>query len=217
MKQISRRNLKKVGRDVVFVFIIILGVGMFAFGVRGALARHHQKQYYQTVRGVIKEVYVHEGDSGDTYSAEYYYEVDGKGYTIKDSVSTSNEIHAGRTVEIHYDPDAPEQAYVEGRMSAYGLLLILGLMFTLIPLIIFVSGFTIGGAVIEVLQALLLGGLFSGLGFGLLFLVKPDGIVLPAILFFFGCIGICLPGYTIGYTIYEIFAGKPSDKTERQQ
>lgn len=208
MKQISLRNKKKVGLGVVLVFTIILGVGMFVFGVREALVRHHQKQYYQTVRGVIKEVYVHEEDSGNTYSAEYYYEVDGKGYTIKDSVSTSKEIQEGRTVEIHYDPDAPEQAYVEGRMSAYGLLLILGLMFTLVPLSMFLSEFTsIGRNIIETLQGLSLGVFFSAFGFGLLFLVKPDGIVQSAILFFFGCLGI----YWVGSTIYQIFVGTPSD------
>lgn len=198
---------KSVGLGVFLILIMVPGVIMLAFGAKGALERHHQKQYYQTVKGVIKEVFVHEGENGNTYSAKYYYEVDGKGYTIKDSVSTSKAPQAGRTVSVHYDPDAPGEAFVERRISTYGLLLLLGLMFTFIPLIIFLAEFTsTGGRVKETLQGLLIGVLFTALGFGLLFGVKPGGMS-GVFLFLFGCLGV----YISGYGIYQIFAGKPSD------
>lgn len=201
------KKKKSVGQGVFLIFIMITGVIMLVSGAKGALERHHQKQYYQKVKGVIKEVFVHEGENGKTYSAEYYYEVDGKGYMIKDRVSTSKAPKAGRTVSIYYNPDAPGEAFLERRISTYGVLLLLGWMFTLIPLIIFLTEYTsTGGKIKEILQGLLVGMLLIGMGFGLLFGVKPGGMS-SVFLFLFGCLGV----YISGYGVYRIFAGKPSD------
>lgn len=184
---------------IIPCLVMLVGLCCLFFGVKGTVDRKHKAEVYGSTQGYVISVNVNSDEDGETYGGVYEYKVKGKKYTVSDSVYTSSRPGLGDEVTIRYDTDYPEESYVEGRISGSGLLLILGAMFTLIPMIIIFSLLGPSHPFLgELVAPVILGLVFTGIGLGLLIGVKPDSIVLSIFLGFFALVGL----YVIGYSIY---------------
>lgn len=190
-----------VFRNIILIFVMAAGITCLVFGIRNISERKAKEKYFLSERGIVSDVIIHKSErkssgknvrnSSITYSGVYTYMVNGIEYTIKDSVSTSTKPTIGAKVEIRYNPDNPEDAFVKGRVFLGHLLVFLGILFTIVPLaILILSSNLLSETANTYVSSFLFSVFFMSMGFGLLYVLKPGFTVVGILLSLFGLLGI---------------------------
>lgn len=188
------KNGRNSGIPVLVIFMII-GFAMAIGGIVMTVDRKQKNSYYGTATGKITDVQHHtDSDGDDMYAAVYTYYVDDIEYTFTDDTSSSVRPSIGKRVDIRYNPEHPEIAYVGGRVWMGVILLGMGILFVLAATLGFINGGdgpqTAGR---KLAGGLLLGFIVSAMGWGILLILGDDVrvISIPGIvLCLFGIMGI---------------------------
>ena len=188
------KNGKNTGIPVLLIFLIV-GLAMAIGGIVMMVDRKQKDSYYGTATGKITDVSHHTNSDGDDmYAAVYTYYVDDIEYTFTDDTSSSVRPSIGKRVDIRYNPEHPEIAYVGGRVWMGVILIGMGMLFILAVILGFVNGGdgpkTDGR---RLASGLLMGVIVSAMGWGILFLISDNTSVisLPGIILsIFGILGI---------------------------
>lgn len=187
-------NGKNSGIPVLLIFLIV-GLAMAIGGIVMTVDRKHKDGYYGTATGKITDISHHtDSDGDDMYAAVYTYYVDDIEYTFTDDTSSSVRPSIGKRVDIRYNPEHPEIAYVGGRVWMGVILLGMGILFVLAATLGVVnSGDGPQTAGRKLASGLLLGFIVSCMGWGIIPLLGDDVHVIsvPGIaLSLFGIMGI---------------------------
>lgn len=129
------RQINKVGMG-----LLIFGIFLFLFGIFMSFGSHKSKdECTATTKGVIVEIISSNKKGNVTRRTTFYpiveYTVNSKTYRHKvTNPGHRNMFKEGDTMEIHYDPQNPDNAYVDretNQQSGLGVLLFImaGLMF----------------------------------------------------------------------------------------
>ena len=188
------KNGRNSGVPVLLIFLIV-GIAMAIGGIVMLVDRKQKDSYYGTATGKITDVVHHTNSDGDDmYAAVYTYYVDDIEYTFTDDTSSSVRPSIGKRVDIRYNPENPEIAYVGGKVWMGIILLGMGILFVLAVILGFVNGGdgpkTDGR---RLASGLLMGVIVSAMGWGILFLISDDTSVISfpgIILSIFGILGI---------------------------
>ena len=179
----------------VLVIFMVIGFAMAIGGIVMTVDRKHKDSYYGTATGKITDISHHkDSDGDDIYAAVYTYYVDDIEYTFTDDTSSSARPSIGKRVDIRYNPEHPEIAYVGGRVWMGVILLGMGILFVLAATLGFVNGGdgpqTAGR---KLASGLLLGFIVSCMGWGIIPLLGDDVHVISVpgiVLSLFGIMGI---------------------------
>lgn len=179
----------------VLVIFMVIGFAMAIGGIVMTVDRRHKDSYYGTATGKITDILHHtDSDGDDMYAAVYTYYVDDIEYTFTDDTSSSARPSIGKRVDIRYNPEHPEIAYVGGRVWMGVILLGMGILFVLAATLGFVNGGdgpqTAGR---RLASGLLLGFIVSCMGWGIIPLLGDDVHVISVpgiVLSLFGIMGI---------------------------
>lgn len=179
----------------VLVIFMVIGFAMAIGGIVMTVDRKHKDSYYGTATGKITDISHHtDSDGDDMYAAVYTYYVDDIEYTFTDDTSSSARPYIGKRVDIRYNPEHPEIAYVGGRVWMGVILLGMGILFVLAATLGFVNGGdgpqTAGR---KLASGLLLGFIVSCMGWGIIPLLGDDVHVISVpgiVLSLFGIMGI---------------------------
>lgn len=160
----------------VLVIFMVIGFAMAIGGVVMTVDRKHKDSYYGTATGEITDVSHHtDSDGDDMYVAVYTYYVDDIEYTFTDDTSSSVRPSIGKRVDIRYNPEHPEIAYIGGKVWMGVILLGMGILFVLAATLGFVNGGdgpqTAGR---KLASGLLLGFIVSCMGWGIIPLLGDD-------------------------------------------
>lgn len=214
------KNGRNSGIPVLVIFMII-GFAMAIGGIVMTVNRKQKDSYYGTATGTITDVSHHTNSDGDDmYAAVYTYYVDDIEYTFTDDTSTSVRPSIGKRVDIRYNPENPEIAYVGGRIWMGVILLGMGVLFMLAAILGFVNGGdgpqTAGR---KLASGLLLGFIVSAMGWGILLILGDDArvISIPGIvLCLFGIMGIAAMVKSVKDYI-AVKTGKAPETPERSR
>jgi hypothetical protein len=161
-------NNKKM--EIIFPLIFVLiGITLLFFGVKSTYNRMEKTKNYVSVEGTFIGSSIYSSDDdGTTYTLTYSYRVNGNKYEISTNYGTGSVPDIGTKKNIKYNPDNPSEAIITG-FGSNGLLLLLGFMFTTIPLIPLFSMFvnsnnSISSKIKEKIFGIFLGTVFIILG-----------------------------------------------------
>jgi hypothetical protein len=160
--RIGTKPTKKAGKAnpiiLGLLFIVIGGFVFFMWGLPPMQYSHSSKDWPSVPGDVIKsEIETYRSDGKTEYLADivYKYTVEGKIYTsskvtVGDPPFTSNispakriqaEYPVGKTVEVHYDPEAPSSSALRpGIQGSDILLLVITGIFPFIGILVFAGG-----------------------------------------------------------------------------
>ena len=125
----------------VLVIFMVIGFAMAIGGIVMTVDRKHKDSYYGTATGKITDISHHtDSDGDDMYVAVYTYYVDDIEYTFADDTSSSVRHSMGKIVDIRYNPEHPEIAYIGGKVWMGVILLDRGILFVLAATLGFVNG-----------------------------------------------------------------------------
>ena len=122
----------KLGRIILRIFLV-LGILLLIASVILLVVKNRQLKGMVRTEAMIVDHYDDHGDMGTVIS----YRVDNQSYTYTFS-SYSRFDKTGDTIEIAYDPDAPEQPVLTGFMGYFApiMLAFLGVGFTAVSTVI---------------------------------------------------------------------------------
>ena len=130
--------------SLFFLTIFLLcGEWMLYLGIGESVDTNEKAKNYQTTEGYLLDYNLYSEPEYDavrkkqtsaTYQLTYNYSVDGQEYTVTTESGTSFVPKIGTPIEIRYNPDNPQEAYVPSQSRNVGLLFG-GAFFILIPLI----------------------------------------------------------------------------------
>lgn len=204
----KRQNEKNSPPSWILVLVMLVGLVLLGVGIFQTVDRNKKMKTYETVQGGIVDYEEREGENGVVYGAVYAYIVDGREYTLHDSIFTNKMPRVGERVQVMYDPSAPQEAFVKGAVTTGFFMIILGGVFFAMPLFILMTMITSSGRRMETLKGIFLGLIFAGLGYGLCFGLKQGITFATIFLFLFGSLGL----YIVCYGVYDLF--KPDKQEE---
>lgn len=160
--------------SLLIVGALICGIVMLFFGIKGTYNLNKKIQGYKEVNGYFIDYDIYSSDEdGTTYKLIYSYEVNGKQYTVATDYGTSIIPKDNSTKTIKYNPNNPEESIVTGTNASMGLIFI-GFMFVIIPTIMILIFISKNGCFdklnIDLIGAII-GLTFTGLGFGILYML----------------------------------------------
>ena len=145
----------------IFASIFVI-IGLIMLTIYGCLTfkEMNLSKTYEKTMGIYvdKELY----EDSNTYALIYEYKVNNETYTIKTNYGTISIPEQNSPKEIYYNPKNPAQAILKGN-TAPVLLLLLGIMFTVIPLIFILKKTNI-----------IIGIAFLTIGLGLYYFIAKD-------------------------------------------
>ena len=161
--------------SAVLIFgCLAIGIVLLAVGIRGSVLQHRQTAGYQAADGAFADYTVYSSDrDGTTYQLIYLYTVEGETYSVATDYGTGSIPEIGSTKTILYNPDNPEEAVLAG-VNRHMLTLVLGGMFTLVPLVFILGWLSAGGHLARFsvdLLGLVIGLVFAVLGVGFYYLM----------------------------------------------
>ncbi|BCI60688.1 DUF3592 domain-containing protein [Solibaculum mannosilyticum] len=127
----------------LIVICLLCGVWMIYLGIGESMDTSEKTQNYQTTQGYLLDYNLYSGPEYDavrkrqtsaTYQLTYNYNVDGQEYKVTTESGTSFVPEIGTAIEIKYNPDNPQEAYIPSQSRNVGLLFG-GAFFIVIPLI----------------------------------------------------------------------------------
>ena len=119
---------------------MVIGIGMMIVGIWMAAVRIHKDNYYGLATGkVTGSSYYENSDDERMYSAIYAYSVDDTEYELEDDDTSKVPPQVGKKVEIRYNPDQPEDAYVDGKPLPGSILMSIGIIMIMLSILAFVK------------------------------------------------------------------------------
>lgn len=117
-----------------------IGIGIMIVGIWMAAARIHKDYYYGLATGkVVESSYYENSDDERMYSAIYAYFVGDTEYELEDDDASKVPPQMGKNVEIRYNPDQPEDAYVGGKPLPGSILMSIGITMIMLSILAFVK------------------------------------------------------------------------------
>ena len=135
-----RNNRGNISSKVSAIIIMVIGIGMMIVGIWMAAVRIHKDNYYGLATGkVTGSSYYENSDDERMYSAIYAYSVDDTEYELEDDDTSKVPPQVGKKVEIRYNPDQPEDAYVDGKPLPGSILMSIGIIMIMLSILAFVK------------------------------------------------------------------------------
>ena len=136
----QRNNRGNISSKVSAIIIMVIGIGMMIVGIWMAAVRIHKDNYYGLATGkVTGSSYYENSDDERMYSAIYAYSVDDTEYELEDDDTSKVPPQVGKKVEIRYNPDQPEDAYVDGKPLPGSILMSIGIIMIMLSILAFVK------------------------------------------------------------------------------
>ena len=138
-KLFKKINFKQIFSYLFLSLFILIGIVMLYFGTSNFLKNISKTNNYVETIGYFVDYEIYNSDEdGATYRLIYSYNVNDKQYTVSTDYGTNMIPKEGSTRVIKYNPANPSEAIILGGSSDMVLLLI-GIMFTMIPIIMFMN------------------------------------------------------------------------------
>ena len=138
-KLFKKFNFKQVFPYLFLSLFILIGSVMLYFGISNSFKNLSKTSNYVETIGYFVDYEIYDSDEdGTTYKLIYYYNVNNKEYTVSTDYGTNMIPKEGSSRTIKYNPSNPSEAIISGGSSEIVLLLI-GIMFTMIPFVIFIN------------------------------------------------------------------------------
>ena len=160
--------MPKIG---IFLIVICLLCGVFLLflGIKDGLESYSLTQNYDETQGYFTDYTFYSSDDGHTtYRLIYTYTVYGQTYSVATDYG-SEILPAQNSIRtVKYDPFEPQNAVIAGG-SSYSALLLVGAMFTFVPLVFIAVLLPAKGRVKSLMQNFLeygIGLFFVFIGFG---------------------------------------------------
>ncbi len=168
-------------KELLFISVFILvGIVLLFFGVKSTYSRMEKTKNYVSIEGTFIGSSIYSSDDdGTTYKLTYSYRVNGNRYEISTDYGTGSVPDMGTKKTIKYNPNNPSEAVISG-MGSNGFLLIMGFMFTAIPLIILFASIinrepSTGSAMHQKLLSILIGSVFAIMGGAFYYIMCSSG------------------------------------------
>lgn len=192
----------KTKKPYIMIPIILIGLILIGVSIFMKINRDKETKNYVITNAYFK--YVDKEYDSNNYHLIYEYVVDGEVYTYETNYSTSIVPKEGSKKEIYYNPNNPEIAYLKGISGDNVLVFVMGIMFTLIPLSIFLnSAFSLLIALFIFSSSMLIFMFDSTREMSLLELFLNQGLGLITMLILFG-----VSSYSLIYFIKEKMKAK---------
>ena len=138
-KLFKKFNFKQVFLYLFLSLFILIGIVMLYFGISNSFKNFSNTSNYVKTIGYFVDYEIYDSDEdGTTYKLIYSYNVNNKEYTVSTDYGTNMIPKEGSSRTIKYNPSNPSEAIISGGSSEIVLLLI-GIMFTMIPFVIFIN------------------------------------------------------------------------------
>ena len=138
-KLFKKFNFKQVFLYLFLSLFILIGIVMLYFGISNSFKNFSKTNNYVKTIGYFVDYEIYNSDEdGTTYKLIYSYNVNNKEYTVSTDYGTNMIPKEGSSRTIKYNPSNPSEAIISGGSSEI-LLLLIGIMFTMIPFVIFIN------------------------------------------------------------------------------
>ena len=138
-KLFKKFNFKQVFLYLFLSLFILIGIVMLYFGISNSFKNFSKTNNYVKIIGYFVDYEIYDSDEdGTTYKLIYSYNVNNKEYTVSIDYGTNMIPKEGSSRTIKYNPSNPSEAIISGGSSEI-LLLLIGIMFTMIPFVIFIN------------------------------------------------------------------------------
>lgn len=138
-KLFKKFNFKQVFLYLFLSLFILIGIVMLYFGISNSFKNFSKTNNYVKTIGYFVDYEIYDSDEdGTTYKLIYSYNVNNKEYTVSTDYGTNMIPKEGSSRTIKYNPSNPSEAIISGGSSEI-LLLLIGIMFTMIPFVIFIN------------------------------------------------------------------------------
>lgn len=138
-KLFKKFNFRQVFLYLFLSLFILIGIVMLYFGISNSFKNFSKTNNYVKTIGYFVDYEIYDSDEdGTTYKLIYSYNVNNKEYTVSTDYGTNMIPKEGSSRTIKYNPSNPSEAIISGGSSEIVLLLI-GIMFTMIPFVIFIN------------------------------------------------------------------------------
>ena len=138
-KLFKKFNFKQVVLYLFLSLFILIGIVMLYFGISNSFKNFSKTNNYVKTIGYFVDYEIYNSDEdGTTYKLIYSYNINNKEYTVSTDYGTNMIPKEGSSRTIKYNPSNPSEAIISGGSSEIVLLLI-GIMFTMIPFVIFIN------------------------------------------------------------------------------
>ena len=213
MNNINRNSYDQnftVGGKLISLIFMVVGIGVFIFGLNFVKQYDEKKETYNTVEAtIVDEVYDSESS---TTAPVYEYEVDGKIYTYKSNTYSSGRKNIGSKETIYYNPDRPNDAFNDMNIKIFGFFEVFGVIFAVAGFVVFISNIKlINKRLKNLIMSIFVGIIFILLPFLFMSFIDNLPIFIKVFLFLFVAVG----GYSILKALY-IFFINPNYVPKRQ-
>ena len=138
-KLFKKFNFKQVFLYLFLSLFILIGIVMLYFGISNSFKNFSKTNNYVKTIGYFVDYEIYNSDEdGTTYKLIYSYNVNNKEYTVSTDYGTNMIPKEDSSRTIKYNPSNPSEAIITGGSSEI-LLLLIGIMFTMIPFVIFIN------------------------------------------------------------------------------
>lgn len=138
-KLFKKFNFKQIFPYLFLSLFILIGIIMLYFGISNSFKNLSKtSNYVETIGYFVDYEICNSDEDGTTYKLIYSYNVNSKEYTVSTNYGTNMIPKEGSSRTIKYNPSNPSEAIISGGSSEIVLLLI-GIMFTMIPIIMFIN------------------------------------------------------------------------------
>ena len=138
-KLFKKFNFKQVFLYLFLSLFILIGIVMLYFGISNSFKNFSKTNNYVKIIGYFVDYEIYDSDEdGTTYKLIYSYNVNNKEYTVSTDYGTNMIPKEDSSRTIKYNPSNPSEAIISGGSSEI-LLLLIGIMFTMIPFVIFIN------------------------------------------------------------------------------
>lgn len=166
-------NFKVIVPLSLIIICFICGAVMLTLGIKNTYnISKKTKNYHETI-GFFDSYTIYSTKKSSTYKLIYTYNVNGKRYSISTNYGTGFIPKKGSTRTIKYNPRKKEEAIIKGT-GTNTFLIFIGIMFTTIPLIIFLDRLKAFKDLTQSsfdLLGIITGSVFITVGIGILYLL----------------------------------------------
>lgn len=192
---------------LLLAICILFGVCILVAGIIQTYKGNEKTKNYQEVEGQFVSYGDYANDEEKkTYFLTYSYHIDGQEYTVSTEYGTEIIPEKNSTRVIKYNPDNPKEAIIQGASNATFLIL-LGILFTFVPLFILLVMLYTMGYFQNTLTSIIdigIGILFIGVGIGTMYMIA-GGVSIEHLVKLFSSTGSILTIIPILFILVGIF------------
>ncbi len=144
-------NWKRIMLFLTIIFIVV-GILLLIYGIKNIYNTNLISENYIEIEANFKDATLYErSDSGEVYTLNYTYTIDGLQYQISTDYTTGIIPKIGSKKLIKYNPDNPSEAIFVGDVSNT-MIIFFGFLFTVIPIMINLGKMSILGKMSPMLK-----------------------------------------------------------------